>query len=249
MMDLRGYEPTENLFKDRVILVTGATSGIGRAISRDLIIHGATVILHGRDEHSLEMLFQEFRELGPEPVVAQLDFALTQNNAYQKFAEELGSQFNKLDGLVHNAGMLGARTPIEHYDINLWQKVIQTNLSAPFALTQYLLPLLRLSEDASVLFTTSSVGNYGRAYWGAYCVSKFGIEGLAQMLADELGDTRIRVNCINPGGIRTKMRQAAYPTEDPNTPPLPETITGPYLYLLGPDSRGTTRKRINVKSE
>ncbi|MED5534611.1 MAG: YciK family oxidoreductase [Pseudomonadota bacterium] len=248
-MNLRSYEPPKNLFKDRVILVTGATSGIGRAVSRDLIIHGATVILHGRDENALEMLFQEFRELGPEPVVAQLDFALTQENVYQKFAAELGSRFNKLDGLLHNAGILGDRTPIERYDIGLWQKVIQINLSAPFALTQQLLPLLRLSEDASVLFATSGVGNYGRAYWGAYCVSKFGIEGFAQILADELGDTRIRVNCINPGGTRTKMRHAAYPTEDPSTLPPPDTITGPYLYLLGPDSQGTTRKRIDIKSD
>jgi len=248
-MDLRDYDPPKNLLKDRVILVTGATSGIGRAVSRDLIAHGATVILHGRDKSALEMLFQEFRGLGPEPVVAQLDFTLTQENAYQKLTEELGARFNKLDGLLHNAGILGDRTPIERYDINLWQKVIQINLSAPFVLTQHLLPLLRLSKDASVLFATSGVGNYGRAYWGAYCVSKFGIEGFAQMLADELGDTRIRVNCINPGGTRTKMRQAAYPKEDPNTLPLPEMITGPYLYLLGPDSRGTTRKRINVKRE
>ena len=247
-MDLRGYEPPEDLLKDRVILVTGATAGIGRAVSRALVTHGATVILHGRNADALEAAYQEFRTLGPEPVVVQLDLQRAQGEAYQELTEKLESRFGRLDGLLHNASMLGDRSPIEHYDIGLWQKVLHVNLNAAFILTRCLLPLLRRSDDASVLFTTSGVGNRGRAYWGAYCVSKFGVEGLTQTLADELENTRIRVNAINPGATRTEMRRAAYPAEDPRTLPQPETLTGPYLFLLGPDSHGVNGERINAQA-
>ena len=247
MKDLRDYEPPHDLLEGRVILVTGATAGIGRAVSRALITHGATVVLHGRNATALEALYQEFRQLGPEPVVAQLDLARAQGEAYQELIEKLEARFGKLDGLLHNASMLGNRSPIEHYEIGLWQKVIHVNLNAPFILTRCLLPLMRLSDDASVLFTTSGVGNRGRAYWGAYCVSKFGIEGLTQTLADELESTHIRVNCINPGATRTEMRRAAYPAEDPESLPLPETLSAPYLYLLGPDSQGVNGQRINAQ--
>lgn len=247
MKDLRQYAPPDDLLAGRVILVTGATAGIGRAVSRDLALHGATVILHGRNANALETVFQELRDLGPEPVVVQLDLERAQGDAYQELTEKLESRFGRLDGLLHNASILGDRSPIEHYDIGLWQRVIHVNLNAPFILTRCFLPLLRLSGDASVVFTTSGVGNRGRAYWGAYCVSKFGIEGLAQTLADELENTHIRVNCINPGATRTAMRRAAYPAENPDTLPLPETLTAPYLYLLGPDSQGMNRERIDAQ--
>lgn len=247
MRELRGYEPPDDLLEGRVILVTGATAGIGRAVSRALITHGATVILHGRNANALEALYQECRQLGPEPVVVQLDLARAQGEAYQELIDKLEARFGKLDGLLHNASMLGKRSPIEHYEIGLWQTVIHVNLNAPFILTRCLLPLMRSSEDASVLFTTSGVGNRGRAYWGAYCVSKFGIEGLTQTLADELENTHIRVNCINPGATRTEMRRAAYPAENPDSLPLPETLVGPYLYLLGPDSRGVNGQRIDAQ--
>ena len=247
MRDLRGYEPPSNGLKDRVILVTGATAGIGQAVSRALVGHGAHVIVHGRNARALDALCRDLRDLGPEPLAVQLDLERAQGDAYQALIERLESRFGQLDGLVHNAGMLGKLSPIEHYDIGLWQKVIHVNLTAAFILTRCLVPLMRPSQDASVVFTTSGVGHRARAYWGAYAVSKFGIEGLAQTLADELEHTRIRVNCINPGKTRTAMRRAAYPAEDPRTLPLPETLTGPYLYLLGPDSRGVTGERIDVQ--
>ena len=125
---------------------------------------------------------------------------------------------------------------------------MHVNLNAAFILTRCLLPLLRLSDDASVLFTTSGVGNQGRAYWGAYSASKFATEGLAQVLADECENTSIRVNCINPGGVRTEMRRCAYPAEDPAKLPTPESITGPYLFLLGSESRGVSGERIDCQS-
>ena len=247
MMELYNYDPPNDLLKNRVILVTGATAGIGREVSRALITHGATVILHGRNANALETTYQEFRNLGPEPTIVQLDLEGAQDEECQNLAENLESKFDGIDGLLHNAGLLGARSPIEAYNPGVWQKVLQVNLNAPFILTRRLLPLLHQSEDASVLFTTSGVGSQGRAHWGAYCVSKFGIEGFTQTLADELKNSRIRVNCINPGATRTDMRAAAFPEENPEKLPLPETLTAPYLYLLGPDGRGIHGERIDAQ--
>lgn len=244
----RDYRPTPDCLAGRVILVTGATSGIGRAVARALVEHGATALLHGRSERALQGLYEELRELGPEPAVAQLDFERAQGPEYQALTAEIETRYGRLDGLLHNAGMLGDRSPIEYYDIGRWQRVLLVNLTAPFILTRCLLPLLRRSEDASIVFTTSGVGNAGRAYWGAYSVSKFGTEGLTQILADELENTAIRVNCINPGATRTKMRAQAYPAEDPANLPPPESIVAPYLYLLGPASRGVTGQRIDVRA-
>jgi NAD(P)-dependent dehydrogenase (short-subunit alcohol dehydrogenase family) len=241
------YEPAKDLFRDRVILVTGATSGIGRAVARDLTQHGATVVLHGRNASALETVYEELKELGPEPVVAQLDFERAQGDEYQHLTEQIESRFERVDGLLHNAGILGDLSPIEHYNIGVWQRVMHVNLNAPFILTRCLLPLLRNSADASVLFTTSGVGNVGRAYWGAYCASKFATEGLAQVMADECENTSIRVNCINPGSTRTSMRRKAFPAEDPEKLPTPESITSPYLYLLGPDSRGVSGERFECR--
>ena len=242
-----GYEPAAAAFEGRVIFVTGATSGIGRAVARDLVRCGATALLHGRNAKALQALYEELRELGPEPAVAELNFERAQGPQYQALVDEIETRYGRLDGLLHNAGILGDRSPIEHYDIVQWQRVLHVNLTAPFVLTRCLLPLLKRSKDASLVFTTSGVGNVGRAYWGAYSVSKFGTEGLAQILADELENTSVRVNSINPGATRTRMRAQAYPGEDPATLPPPESITGPYLWLLGPDSQGVSGRRIDAQ--
>jgi NAD(P)-dependent dehydrogenase (short-subunit alcohol dehydrogenase family) len=245
----RDYRPEADALSGRVILVTGATAGIGRAVAEALVRHGATVLLHGRSEKQLDALYKELAQIGAEPAVAQLDFERAQGPDYQALTDEIEKRYGRLDGLLHNAGMLGDRSPIEHHDIGVWQRVLLVNLTAPFILTRCLLPLLRKSRDASVVFTTSGVGNKGRAFWGAYAVSKFGTEGLAQVLADELENTSIRVNLINPGAARTRMRARAYPAENPATLPAPETLTLPYLYLLGPASRGVTGRRIEAQGE
>lgn len=242
-----GYAPAPDSFAGRVILVTGATAGIGRAVAKDLVKHGATVLLHGKNARLLDALYHELAALGPEPAVAQLDLERAQGPEYQALTAEIEARYGRLDGLLHNAGILGDRSPIEHYDIGLWQRVLLVNLTAPFILTRCMLPLLRESADASVLFTTSGVGRRGRAYWGAYAVSKFGTEGFAEVLGDELESTQVRVNAINPGATRTRMRARAYPAEDPATLPAPEDVTLPYLFLLGPESRGISRQRFDVR--
>jgi NAD(P)-dependent dehydrogenase (short-subunit alcohol dehydrogenase family) len=180
--------------------------------------------------------------------VAQIDFERAQGDAYQQLGDEIEKRYGRLDGLLHNAGILGDRSPIEDYDIALWQRVLHVNLTAPFILTRGMFPLLRASDDASLVFTTSGVGNRGRAFWGAYSVSKFGTEGLAQILAEENESNVVRCNLINPGGTRTEMRRHAYPAEDPNTLRTPEDIVGPYLYLLGRASRGVNGERIDAQA-
>ena len=158
-------------------------------------------------------------------------------------------RYGRLDGLVHNAAALGALAPIEHADMRNWCRVLHVNLTAAFALTQVLLPALRASPDASVIFTSSSVGRRGRANWGAYAVSKFGVEGLSQVLADELsGNSTVRVNAINPGPTRTRMRRQAYPAENAELVALPEDIVNPYMWLLGPASRGTTGQSLDCQA-
>lgn len=247
MLEARNYRPGPGAFADRVILVTGATRGLGRALATDLAKAGATVILHGRNANALEELYRELCGLGPEPAVAQLDFEHAQGDEYLHLTARLEERYGRLDGLVHNAGILGDRSPIEHYDIGLWQRVIHVNLNAPFILTRCLIPLLKASQNASIVFTTSSVGNRGRAFWGAYAASKFGLEGLAQVFAAEVEGSGMRVNLVNPGRMRTRMRRRAYPGEDPESLPEPESITPTYLYLLSPDSSPLSGQRLNCQ--
>src|SRR5690606_19088827 len=148
----------------------------------------------------------------------------------------------------HNAGELGERTPIASYKLSSWERVMKVNVSAQFMLTKALLPVLEKSPQGSIIFTTSGVGRRGRAFWGAYAVSKFATEGLCQVLAEELeGTTNIRVNCINPGATRTAMRAKAYPAEDPRTLKAPNDIMGVYLYLMGADSLGVSGQSLDAQ--
>jgi len=239
---LRQYRPTTGELKGRVILITGASDGIGAALAREAGGHGARVILIGRNVKKLEKVYDDIVSSGgPEPAIAQFDLEHAQGPDYDALTDKLEAEYGRLDGLVNNAGILGERSPIEYYDQVLWQRVLHVNLTAAFLMTQACMPLIRRSRDASIIFASSGVGRRGKAYWGAYAVSKFGIEGLAQVLADELENKKeIRVNCVNPGATRTGMRQQAYPAEAPDTNPPPEGILGPYLFLLGPHSRGVS---------
>ncbi len=248
-IDPRRYQPRPGHLAGRVILVTGAGQGIGRALALALAGAGATVALLGRTQQRLERVYDEILAAkGPTPALLPFDLENALAQQYDALAAALGGEFGRLDGLVHNAAMLGTRAPLAHYDVPTWCRVLQVNLTAEFALTQVCLPLLEKSADASVVFTTSSVGHKGRAYWGAYAVSKFGVEGLAQVLAHEYEDNpRLRVNLVNPGATRTGMRALAYPAEDAKRLPAPEAITPTYLYLLGPDAAGVTGRRFDCQ--
>lgn len=233
--------------RGRVIAITGPTAGMGRALALECARRGAEVLLIGRHPRKLEALHDEIAALRghdgapvPAPLAAPLDLEKAVAAGYDALAEAVEQRWGRLDGLVHNAALLGQLAPIEQYDIPTWARVMHVNVTAAFALTQVLLPALRRAGDASILFTSSGVGRQGKAYWGAYSVSKFATEGLVQVLAAELESAGLRVNAINPGRMRTAMRRQAFPSENAETLPLPETLTGPYVALLGPGARGVT---------
>ncbi len=237
----------------RVIGITGPTAGIGRALALECAQRGAEVILLGRNLRKLEAVHAEIEALrrydgGPiaPPLIAPLDLERAVAGDLDTIATAIEDRWGRLDGLVHNAALLGQLAAIEHYDVPTWVKVMHVNVTAPFALTQVLLPALRASQDASVVCASSSVGRRGRAYWGAYAVSKHALEGMVQVLADELGQTRVRVNSLNPGRTRTAMRRQAFPSEDIATLPTPESRTAAFIALLGPRSRGVSGRAFDA---
>lgn len=246
---MQSYEAPADLLKDRVILVTGAGAGIGRSAALAFAAHGATVILLGRELAKLEAVYDEITAAGqPTPAILTLDLSRAGLHECQQLAEVIETTFGRLDGVLHNAGVLGEITPLEMYDPDTWDFVMSINLRAPFVLTQALLPLLKQAPDASVVMTSSSVGRRARAFWGAYAISKCGIEGLVQIFSDELANiSGIRVNAINPGATRTSMRASAYPGEDPMSLRGPDEIMPLYLYLLGPDSIGITGQSFDAQ--
>jgi NAD(P)-dependent dehydrogenase (short-subunit alcohol dehydrogenase family) len=243
------YQAPENLLEGRVILVTGAGDGIGRAAALTYAKHGATVVLVGKTTEKLEKVYDEIEASGgAQPAIVPLNLETATEHDYIEITNILENEFGKIDGVLHNAGIIGVRTPIESYDPIIWQQVMQVNVNAAFLLTQTLMPLLHRSEDASIIFTSSGVGRKGKAYWGAYAVSKFATEGMMQILADELDTTtNIRVNCINPGATRTQMRAFAYPAENPDSNPSPEEIMPLYLYLMGKDSHEINGQSLDAQ--
>jgi NAD(P)-dependent dehydrogenase (short-subunit alcohol dehydrogenase family) len=238
-----------DLLAGRNILITGASDGIGRAAALCFARHGATVILHGRNQQKLESVYDTIVAAGAaEPVMHVLDLARSGPAEYEALAAAISAEMGCLHGLLHNAAVLGPRTPLEQYPSAKWHEVMAVNVTAGFELSKALLPLLRQAPDASIVFSSSGVGRRGRAYWGAYAVSKFAVEGLSQTLADELANTsNIRVNCINPGATNTAMRRAAYPAEVPSRNPAPEQIMPGYLYLMGPDSIGNSGQSLDAQ--
>lgn len=244
----RDWLPAPGCLQDRVILVTGAANGIGKAVVKDMAAFGATTILLDRDVPGLEQTYDEIVAAGhPEPAIYPMDLQGAAPDDYTQLARTLEDEFRQLDGLVHNAAQLAALVPFANFDHELWFQTLQTNLNAPYLMTVACLGLLNASEDASIVFTSDAVGRHGKAYWGAYAVSKAGLEAFMQVLADELEvNTKIRANSIDPGPVRSTLRRTAYPAENSNTLNEPESVTRPFLYLAGPDSRGITGQQFTL---
>lgn len=240
--------PKNRSLENRVILVTGAGGAIGGAAARAFAAQGASVILLGRTLLPLEKTYDAIVAAGhPQPAICPLDFSSAGPADFETIAATLQQQFGRLDGILHAAASLGSLTPIEHYDLPLWTRVLQINLTAPMLLTRACLNLLKASPQAAILFSTSEVGLKGQAYWGAYGVAQAGIENLAEILADELEEnTAICVNSIDPGPIRSRLRALAFPGEDPNTLPGAETVIPVYLELMTGDAKNTTGQRIRA---
>lgn len=246
---MHDYHAPADLLKDRVILVTGAGDGIGRAAALGFARLGATIILVGKTVEKLEQVYDQIeREGGAQPAIVPLNLETASALEYRNIADSLNQEFGRLDGLLLNAAILGDMRPLEFYPVDLFEKVMKVNVNAQFLLVRHLMPLLRQSDQGSIIFTTSSVGRVGRANWGAYAISKFATEGMMQTLADETrNNSTIKVNCINPGATRTRMRANAYPAEDPATVCPPEAVLNLYFYLMGRDSAGVTGQSLDAQ--
>ena len=248
---MRHYQAPNNLLAERVILVTGASDGIGRVAAKTYAQLGATVLLLGRDLKKLEAVYDEIEAAGgAQPAIIPLNFSAAIAAEFEQLAINILQEFARLDGILHCAAILGDITPLEMYNPDTWDEVMKVNLRAPFMLTQQLLPLLKKAPDASIIFMSSSVGRQARAFWGAYAVSKAGIENLTVLLAEELAATsNIRVNCINPQATRTTMRAKAYPAEDPVNVPTAEQIMPMFSYLMGAESKGMTGQSFDARDK
>ncbi len=228
----------------KILLVTGASDGIGKAIALQSAAQGATVILHGKTLPKLEIVYDEICNAGhPEPLIYPLDFEKATPEDFSTMQEAIHNEFGQLDGLINNAAWLGASSPIQQFDIKLWHRVIQINLNATFMLTQACLPLLNKAGDASIIFTADDKNT---AYWGAYGVSKAGLQSLMEILASELENTNIRVNAINPGTVKTAFRTRAFPGEDPSQHISSEEVAPYFLRLLGEEYKGIRGKTFQL---
>lgn len=245
---MKQYQPPADCLSGKTILITGAGAGIGKTLALQCAKFGATVILLGRKVEKLEAVYDQIEALGKQQAaIVPLDLNDATQQHYHELAETIKREYGKLDGLVHNASQLGALGPFQQIEKSTWDEVIQTNVTAQFLLTKALIPVLELARRATTIFTTSGVGNQGRAYWGAYSISKFATEGMMQVLADEYKNTGLRFNAINPGATRTAMRARAYPAEDSTLLKTAQEIMPSYLYLLSDDSKDVTGQRLNAQ--
>jgi len=246
---MSNYSAPDNLLKDRIILVTGAGDGIGKAAAKSYAQHGATVILLGKTIEKLELVYDEIEQNNdPQPAIYPMNLEGATGKDFEDMQVMLDQEFGRLDGILHNAALLGTLMPIAQYDMEHWGKVMQVNLNAPYMITRMCLPLLKKSDNASVIFSTDDVGIKGKAYWGAYAISKAAGDNMMQILADEMEiNTPIRFNSINPGKVATTMHAKAYPGVDPNTLPKADDIMNTYLYLMGTQSKDINGQIINAQ--
>jgi NAD(P)-dependent dehydrogenase (short-subunit alcohol dehydrogenase family) len=233
------WQASSDELAGKTVLITGANRGIGEAVALSCAEHGAEVLLLGRDEAALAQVYDRIVAQGyPTPGIIPMDLTARDPALSATLADELSAADVVLDGLVHNASVLGERRALAQTSPASWEEVLQVNMTAVFLLTRALMPRLEAAPAASVVLTSSGVGRRGKAYWGAYAVSKFATEGFMQVLADELGATSsVRVNSLNPGAVNTGMRRSAYPGEPPDTNPMPDALTDRWLYLLSDASR------------
>ncbi|MCW8092201.1 YciK family oxidoreductase [Alteromonas sp. ASW11-130] len=234
---MNDYQAPCALLKNKIILITGAGDGIGAVAAKTYAEYGATCILLGRTVSKLEKVYDEIVEKGyPEPAIIPLDLNGATPSHYDQMAMTIKEQFGQLDGILFNASILGHIGPFADIEPDQWQQIMQVNVNSTAFLIKSLLSVLRASDNASVILTTSSVGRKGRSFWNGYAVSKFATEGMMQVLAAEYTNRNIRFNCINPGATKTQMRASAFPAENADTLKTPEDIMPLYLYLMGDDS-------------
>ncbi len=231
------------MLRDKVVMITGASQGLGKALALAFAQEGANLVVNSRNADSLDPVAEEVKGAGTEVLAIPGD--VSRSTHVEQLVEAAVERFGRVDVLVNNAGLLGPRVPIEEYPEDEWRKVLEANLTGPFLLARAVLP--HMPEGGSIVNVTSGVSIEGRPRWGAYSVSKFGVEGLTQILAAELEERGIRVNSVDPGGMRTEMRAAAYPDEDPTNRITPEENTAVFLYLASDESREVIGERFKAQ--
>ena len=232
-----------SMLEGKVAMVTGASQGLGRALALAYAREGAMLVINSRNYESIRDVVEEIHSLGVEVLGIGAD--VTSSSDVGDLIDVAVEHYDRIDVLVNNAGLLGPRVAIEEYPEDEWRRVLDANLTGPFLVSKAAIPYMR--EGASIVNVTSGVSIEGRAQWGAYSVSKFGMEGLTQILAAELKDRGIRVNSVDPGGMRTGMRAVAYPNEDPTTRITPEENTAVFLYLASNESSEITGERFKAQ--
>ena len=224
---------------NKSILITGSSDGIGKSLAIEFSKLGANIILLGRNSQKLDAVYDllDHSHVSQKHLILEADLALLSNEAAQEIFIAISQEFEVLDGIIHNAAILGTMSSLEDYDLSSWDEVMQVNLRAPFILTKTLKVMLENASLPRLIFTSSGVANKGRSFWGAYSVSKFGIKGLAEIFKDEFeATTKIKVFNFDPGKTRTNMRAAAYPAEDPNTLKSPTELIDCYLWFFNKES-------------
>ena len=247
--DIRSFVPSSNCLDGKTILVTGAGDGIGRVAALTYARYGATVLLLGRTSSKLEYVYDEIESLGgKQPAMLPMNLEGATYAEMQQLEGLINKEVGQLDGILHNAGVLGQLTPLEMYDVDTFAQVMKVNFTATFMLTQALLPLLKDADHGSVVFTSSTVGTHPRAFWGAYALSKQAVEGMSDIFTQETQNTtNLRFNCINPGGTRTNMRAHAYPGENPMSLKTPEDIMAGYVCLMSDASIGVRGQVVELQ--
>ena len=219
--------------EDKIVLVTGASRGIGRAVALEAAKHGAEVIITGRTTGALEEVDDEIKNLGSNAVIVELD--QTDLQAIPRLAAAIGSRWGRLDGFVANAGQLGQLSPMAHTDPEIFERTMMVNLTSIFHMIQAFDGLLRASDAGRSVLVTSGASVGARPFWGGYAVSKAGLDSLGRAWAAESEQTNMKINLLDPGGTRTAMRAAAFPGEDPMTLPSAEQIASIFVDLLADD--------------
>ena len=231
----------DNQLEGKNILITGASNGIGKSLAINLSKFGANVIMLSKDEVVLDSIYDEIKEeFKTDPMILKCDLADLDENKSQEISNIIAENYTRLDAIIHNAAILEKMSNIENYDLLTWEKVLKVNLTSVFILSKYLIPLMESSLTPRIIFTTSNVGRNGKAFWGAYSVSKAGINALSEILSDELETiSNIKVFNFNPKATQTSMRALAYPAEDPNSQKKPDSLIKYYLWMLSENSNSS----------
>jgi NAD(P)-dependent dehydrogenase (short-subunit alcohol dehydrogenase family) len=229
----------------KIALITGGSRGIGRAVASAFAAEGASVFICARNEADVRRAIEEIRSKGGTIHGAAGDVGKIEDA--QRIVRAVIDHYGGIEVLVNNASALGPREPIARYPAAAWEEVLRVNLTGLFFVTKEVLQLMIPRRQGSIINVSSGVGRLGKARWGAYAVSKFGLEGFTQMLAEEVSEFGIRVNSVNPGPTRTAMRAEAYPEEDPMTLATPDEITEVFTYLASDDALPVTAKSLDAQ--